>query len=510
MTNEEKTAPPDTPETNQQSVTGAGPRLQITVDGGEGARFRITIESLDGEGTPVAEQVILVPERGDQPAAVHEVVITTEGRAPAEPGEGVLESLRGTFRPVADRWQALTNRWTFKPGMVFFGLALVIYLLTRLIGLDRFPIYFFTDEVIQTVLAADLVRDNFVDHDKVFLPTYFRNVYQYNLSTSVYLQVLPYLLFGKSIFATRAASALVSLLAPIAVALALRDIFKLRYWWSGALIVAIAPAWFLHSRTAFETVLATSFYAVFLYLYLLYRYRSPRYLYPALVMAALTFYSYSPAQLYIGVTGGLLLLSDARYHWENRRVGLRGVGLLVLLAIPYLRFRFQFGQALSEHLNQLGSYWVAEIPLSEKISRYVREYLYGLSPGYWFVPNDTDLTRHIMKGYGHLLRPTLLFLVIGLMLAVRQIREIFLPDDPDRDFGRTCRSGDCPGWDHPPPGLYHPGQPVDCIGNRLDPLVARTDQNTPSSVGCGAVFHAGRDQYVDDPGCLAQRVRLVR
>ena len=65
----------------------------------------------------------------------------------------------------------------------------------------------------------------------------------------------------------------------------------------------------------------------------------------------------------------------------------------------------------------------AEIPLGEKITRYGREYFYGLSPGFWFVPNDTDLNRHIMKGYGHLLRPTLLFLVIGLVLAVRHIRE---------------------------------------------------------------------------------------
>ena len=424
MADEENSDSQDPPETTQPEA-GTAPRLQITVDGGRGARYRITIESLDGEGVPVAEQVVLVSPEEDQEsglAVVYEVVISAAGRPEARPAAKPIAGFGVNLQRLRDRWQAVADRNALKPGMVFFGLALMVYLLTRLIGLESFPIYFFTDEAIQTVLAADLVRDNFFDHDKVFLPTYFRNVYQYNLSTSVYLQVIPYLLFGKSIFVTRATSALVSLLAPLAVALSLRDVFKLRYWWSGALVVAIAPAWFLHSRTAFETVIATAFYAVFLYFYLLYRYRSPRYLYAALVMAALTFYSYSPAQIYIGVTCLLLLLSDARYHWQNKRTALRGLGLILLLAVPYLRFRFQFDQALSEHLNQLGSYWVADISVGEKVSRYFREYLYGLSPGYWFVPNDTDLNRHVMKGYGHLFRPTIVFLVLGLVQAVRNIR----------------------------------------------------------------------------------------
>src|SRR3972149_2333866 len=38
-----------------------------------------------------------------------------------------------------------------------FLLALLVFLLTRLIGLDSFPVYFFTDEAIQTVQAANLV-----------------------------------------------------------------------------------------------------------------------------------------------------------------------------------------------------------------------------------------------------------------------------------------------------------------------------------------------------------------
>ena len=35
--------------------------------------------------------------------------------------------------------------------------------------------------------------------------------------------------------------------------------------------MAALPAWFLHSRTAFETVMMVGFYAVFVLAYLLYR-----------------------------------------------------------------------------------------------------------------------------------------------------------------------------------------------------------------------------------------------
>ncbi|HJS30234.1 MAG TPA: glycosyltransferase family 39 protein, partial [Anaerolineales bacterium] len=259
--------------------------------------------------------------------------------------------------------------------------------------------------------------------DKVLFPTFFKNVYQYNLSVSVYLQVLPYLFFGKSLLATRAVSVLVSLLVPLTVGLALRDVFKSPYWWSGALVASLAPAWFLHSRTAFETVMAVSFYSAFLYLYLLYRCRSPRYLYGALAMAALAFYTYSPAQVYVTVTCLLLLLIDARYHWEHRQVAGRAALLGLLLAVPYLRFRFNHPEATTQHLAQLNSYWLEDVPLLDKVRRFAGEYLNGLSPGYWFIPNEKDLGRHVMKGYGHLLRPMLPFMVVGLILVLRRLRQ---------------------------------------------------------------------------------------
>ena len=325
----------------------------------------------------------------------------------------------GTLSPEIKQWFQNIPR---SLEVTLFGLAIAVYLLTHLVGLTRFPIYFFSDEAIQTVAAANLVRDNLRDEEGTFLPTYFKNGPYYNLSTSVYAQVLPYLIFGKSVFTTRGTSVLISLLAAISISLMLRNIYNVPYWWAGVLLLSIVPAWFLHSRTAFETVLFVSFYALFIYAYLLYRYRSPHYLYYSILLGALAFYTYSPGQVVIALTGILLLVSDAGYHWQNRKILIRAFALGILLALPYLRFRINHPAAPFEQLRILDSYWLQPIPFNEKLTKLGAEYLFGVNPGYWFIPNERDLPRHLMKGYGHILLVFLPFAVLGLILTFKNFK----------------------------------------------------------------------------------------
>ena len=303
-----------------------------------------------------------------------------------------------------------------------FLCAVAIYLVTRLIGLDRFPIYFFSDEAIQSLSAFDLLNNGFRSLAGVLLPTYFRNGEYYNIGTSVYLQVLPVALFGKSAVATRATSVIVTLIAAVSIGIMLRDVFKLKYWWTGTLFLSITPSWFLHSRTAFETAEFVAFYAGTLCAYLLYRHKSPRYLYLALLLGGLAFYTYAAAQMIVPLTAFGFLISDWRYHWEHRRKLMPAIALVAVLSIPYWRFRLGDPDAPLEHLNRLFSYWTAEIPLAEKISRYAREYSIGLSPWYWYIPNSRDLPRHLMKGYGHILIATLPLAVIGIVQVLRNLR----------------------------------------------------------------------------------------
>jgi 4-amino-4-deoxy-L-arabinose transferase-like glycosyltransferase len=316
-----------------------------------------------------------------------------------------------------------TQQWWQIPSNWLMGMALVIYLFTRLYSLSSFPIYFFTDEAVQTVLAADFVHDGFQNYDHDVFPTYFVNGNQYNLSTSVYLQVIPYLLFGESIEVTRGTSAIVTILAVIALGLALKRVFKSPFPWVAVLLLSITPAWFVHSRTAFETALGSTFFAVFLYFYLMYREVSPRYLYAAVVAGAFCFYSYSPAQMVMAVSAVLLLISDAPYHWKNRVTVLRGLELTLVLALPYARFMIQHGNANAQHLVILQSYWVSDMSLGAKLGEFFSQYVQGLNPWYWYIPNTVDLSRHLMKGYGNELRWTLPFVIIGLAIAIRNIKK---------------------------------------------------------------------------------------
>ena len=310
----------------------------------------------------------------------------------------------------------------FQIDRIFFALALFTYAATRLMDLAGYPIYFFADEAAQTLLANDLIRNHWMGSDGSFLPTYFYNGYQYNLGLSVYLQVIPALLFERSVVVTRAVPALVSILAPLCAGLVVHRVLKLRHAWFTVWLVSVTPAWFLHSRTAFETVIAVSFYALALYGYLEYVSRGRALaLYGAAAAGALAFYSYNPARVVVVITALALFLSDLSFHRRHWRQTF-GAGLIVLTAaLPFLRFEINHPGASLQHLAQLESFLVQNISPGEKISLLVQNYAAGLSPLYWFAP-DQDMARHVMPGFGNLLRGSWPLLIFGLWLAVKKIR----------------------------------------------------------------------------------------
>jgi 4-amino-4-deoxy-L-arabinose transferase-like glycosyltransferase len=398
---------------------------RVTLEVPMGAIVRVTIETaLAQPGQPGQGTVNIQPSKHQ--ATLGEGVPTPSVALSASlvPWSGAFQTrFAQAFTAIWDRLRARVV--PLQLDTVLFGLSLAVYLLTRVVGLDRFPIYFFTDEAIQTVQAENFVHSGFTNGLGEFLPTYFQNGPFWNLSVSVYLQVVPYLLFGKSILVNRGVSVLVTWLGAWAVGLILKDIFKARYWWAGVLVLSVTPAWFLHSRTAFEAVEMASFYAVFLYFYLSYRYRSPKYLYAAAVAGALAFYSYSPGQLVMAVTGLLLFFSDLRYHWQKpqRPIVAGTLVLLAVLALPYVRFQVAHPEAAYLQLRERGSQVLnPNVPLSERIGQPLSEYAYGLSLAYWFFPNDRDLVRHVMKGYGNLLNLSLPLALLGVVLALKNFR----------------------------------------------------------------------------------------
>ncbi|PKO23360.1 MAG: hypothetical protein CVU38_04480 [Chloroflexi bacterium HGW-Chloroflexi-1] len=308
-------------------------------------------------------------------------------------------------------------------GWVLFGLGMFVYLLTRLWHIDQFPIYFFTDEATFTLLAQDLLSRGLRDGRGTLLPIYFEVAgNRWTPVLAVYEHLPAVAWFGKSIVATRATSALVTLLVPLAVSFTLKLIFRIRYWWVGAALVATVPTWFLHSRTAFEWLTMASLYACFILCYLLYRTRSPKFLFLAIVFGAATFYNHASGQLVMAASAGLLVASDFRYHLKNWRTILLGLLLVALLAVPLLRLQSEQPGAMLTHLRVINSYWFRDAPLVDKLRQFASTYAYGLSPNYWFFPNEHDLVRHRMRGYGNLGWVMLPFVLAGALLCLRRVR----------------------------------------------------------------------------------------
>jgi hypothetical protein len=307
-------------------------------------------------------------------------------------------------------------------GAAAMAVALAVFAFTRYANVADFPIYFFTDEAINPVVASELIGRGWRSPNGELLPAYFLNGPNWSLSLTVYVHAVAVALFGQSVEVARLTSATFALFGALAVGLVLQLVFRLRYAWFGVLFLAIAPAWFLHSRTAFETVVMVSCYSGFLLFYLLYRYRAPYFLFPALVCGTATFYAYTNGQAAMLLTAVLLALSDLRYHIRHGRTVALGLVLAGLMALPYLRFRSVQPEAIASQLRVLDSYLLLPMSIPGKIERFAREYGYGLSPAYWFVPNGHDLDRHMMKGYGHLPIWMLPFFITGVVVCARNIR----------------------------------------------------------------------------------------
>lgn len=394
-------------------ITGAPDEpVKIHLEVPPGVAVRVTVETkAPGETTFGKPRVIVSGE------------VFEFGRASA-PLPALAPNWAKIFAPLQPGWQRLTQVVTLEIALLLSALA--IYAFTRLYALQDFPIYFFTDEAVQTVRAAELIRDGLRDAvTGTFLPTFLANE-NFDLGFSVYAQLIPYWLFGYSMVVTRGVSALFTVLGALAVGLTLRRVFNLTYGWTGILLLALTPAWFLHSRTAFETAMMTGLYACFLYGYLRYRTGSPRWLYAALVAGALAFYTYTPGQLVIVLTGLLLLISDWRYHWraENRITLLWSAGLLLLLVLPYMRFQVDNPDAGYAELRTRGADWLApDLSFVQRAALLLGEYLQGLNPAYWYFENETDLSRHRMLGYSHLGWWALPLMAVGLWLVLKNIRQ---------------------------------------------------------------------------------------
>ncbi len=388
--------------------------VQVSADIPEGTIVRITMEVVNAEGKVVLQQQSISGSA------------YPKNMSPVS-GDGTSSISLPKIRQWAEtQLSKITNRANLHRNL-FWG-AIIVYALVVSIGIDRYPIYFFTDEAAHMNMAADFIRDGFKNYYGEFLPTFFSTEGWVN-GTSVYVQLIPYLLFGKSVIVTRLVSAFITLLGAVAIGLLLKQVFKIKYYWAGIFLLVTTPAWFLHARTAFEYAEVGAFYAIFLYFYGRYRKGDLRSLYFAVFAGALCFYTHGLGEILMGVTALALFIVDFRYHIHRRqrKTVLLGFGLAILLALPFVRYYLAHPTESAEQVKRRGSYWAnTGLPPTEKITDFVTQYTYGLNPLYWYFPNNIDLDRHRMPWplYANgLWWLTLPLEVIGLFQILRSIRK---------------------------------------------------------------------------------------
>lgn len=343
-------------------------------------------------------------------------------RALAAPGSFVQSARAAIAAAVRRAISELRSLPALRWETAAFAGALLVYAITRFWRLADYPIYFFCDEAFQPLAAEELLRHSFRDANGRLFPLYFQNGGVWVPLLPVWAHVFSVGLFGKSVEVARATAAALTLLGSAAVGLTLKFGFRSRLWWAGPLFLATTPAFFLHSRTTFETAFNAAFFACFILFYLLYRSRSPWFLYPAILFGACAFYSYSVGQVVVSVSAGLLLIADIRYHLRHWRHVLAGLVLLGIVGLPLYRFRKAEPQAAVGQLTRVSSYWLEKIPPQEKLLRLAKEYSRGLSPKYWFYPHEQDLKRHTMAGYGHIRKQVLPLVIIGLAICLWRVR----------------------------------------------------------------------------------------
>src|SRR3989344_9527704 len=306
--------------------------------------------------------------------------------------------------------------------LILFFASLAIFLLVLLFKIEDFPIYFFIDEAIQAVKAETLLQKGFRNRDGDLFPLIMNRFNYWDLGLTVYLNLPGLLLFGKKIWVVRGSTVLFALLGGVFTALILKNVFKIRNYWVGILYLVSIPMFFLHSRTGFEIVIATSFYAGFIYFYLLYRTGKPFYLLSALFFAALAFYSVNALWLVIIVTLAVFALLDLPFHLKNPKIAILSAVLCLLLFAPFLRWQIANFAKTKTLLSKYNNPLAKDDSFKSGLIFMAKNYSLIFNPAYLFFYHPSYHPRHYLKGYGYFPAWSIPVILLGLIYLLKKLK----------------------------------------------------------------------------------------
>lgn len=287
-------------------------------------------------------------------------------------------------------------------------------------GLNGFPIYFFCDEAVHGVDAHSLLKTG-KDMHNVSFPIFFRGLGDYALSLSVYLQIPFVALLGLNELAVRMTTVVVSLVGVFSGYFLLRKALNVSLAWTFFLLLPSSSIWFLHSRTGFEYVVASSFYFAFLLFYILSFSARGFFIFPAAMFAAATFYSYTPARGWILTSLVILFIINFQLHWRYRQRMLTGALLFCAAISPYVFFHISDPEAATQRLRTLNFCSFSQKSTIDKSLHIADGYSKALNPANWYFSEPVKGSsgeRHHIPDLAPLPPLSLPFALLGFLLTI--------------------------------------------------------------------------------------------
>lgn len=315
--------------------------------------------------------------------------------------------------------------FVLNPITFVYILCISVYGIVRFWGLTKFPQYFFTDEAAAVNMAQVLIKNNWRDLSGQLFPIYINGAPgRWGPGLTIYLQAIGLLFFSKSVYLAKSVTVVTSIFGALSVGLILQMFFKKKHGWIGILVLSAIPSWYLHTRTAFDTVAGSSFLVVFVFFYLLYRVKNPIFGIIMPIFAALSFYSYSNFHFIVFATSILLLIFDLKYHVDHWKLNIITSIVGIMCLMPIINFQIMHKEAFKETMSTINSYTNnSKLSLKDKAEEFGSRYLYSISPFFWFGSNETTMSRHRVPDYPHINKLFLLPFLVGILICLIKFRE---------------------------------------------------------------------------------------
>ncbi len=301
-------------------------------------------------------------------------------------------------------------------------LAAVLILSFTLVNLRGFPPYFFCDEAIHAIEARNILRSGLDSRGRSW-PIFFEGLGQYQLSLSVYLQIPFTAVFGVDEFAVRVRNLCLSVFALLWSIGISNRLFTSRANWSIFFISISSSFWFLHIRTGFESPVAVIFLLGAIYYYLKYLDDySKQSILISIFFLSLSFYSYLPARMWVGIVFLIGFFSNLKIHWKYKNTSILASIFLFIFLSPYLYFQIYNPKAPFFSLEPILRITITGKYYLTLFYKFLVHYSNGIDARFWFfwehTSNDGPQLRHVIPEMPLIPTGFVVFWITGLITLI--------------------------------------------------------------------------------------------